>query len=249
VGDLTHPASLSAAFAGVDGVFLLTAMGPTETQEGLAAVEAARQSRARRIVYMSVHRIEQGAHIPHFAAKIPIEQAVRSSGLAWTLIRPNNFYQVDDWFREPLTTFGVYPLPIGTVGLNRVDVRDIARAAVRSLLDPGHEGKTYTLAGPAALTGPAVAEIWSRHLGRTVRYGGDDLDAWAAQARRAMPEKLVRDLCIMWDFVQKGRLKATEGELEELRALLGREPRRFEDYAAETARNWRSGDAGPSVSS
>ncbi len=240
VGDLTAPASLPAALQDVDAAFLVTALSQTETHEGLAAVEAAKAARLRRLVYMSVHQIDSAPHIPHFASKIPIEYAIRASGIPYTLVRPNNFFQVDTWFREAMLQYGLYPQPIGQRGVSRVDVRDIAGVVVAALTQPGHEGKTYAVAGPEALTGDAVAQIWSRHLGRPVQYLGDDLDVWARQATAMLPEWLVLDLCIMYRHFQQHGLAATEAELAELRAVLGREPRRFEDFAAATALSWKS---------
>lgn len=48
--------------------------------------------------------------------------------------------------------YGVYPQPIGTRGLNRVDVRDIADCAVNALTKSGYEGETYEVHGPDTLT-------------------------------------------------------------------------------------------------
>lgn len=138
-------------------------------------------------------------------------------------------------FREAIGTHGVYPQPIGSVGLSRVDVRDIADAAVNVLTGPGHEDQTYPLVGPDVLTGETTAATYSRHLGRTVHYRGDDLDAWAEQARAALPDWLVRDLRTMYEYFQRQRLVATDADLAAVRRALGREPRRFNDFAAELA--------------
>jgi uncharacterized protein YbjT (DUF2867 family) len=240
VGDLTDPATLPAALAGADAVFLVTALSQTEMHEGLAAVRAAKAARVGRFVYMSVHHVDAAPHIPHFASKIPIEYAIRNSGIPYTLIRPNSFFQVDVWFREAIQNYGLYPQPIGGRGVSRVDVRDIADAVVAAITQPGHDGQAYSLVGPEALTGEAVAQTWSRHLGRPVHYLGDDLEVWAQQAKALMPEWLVVDLCIMYEQFQKAGLRATEAELEAVRRLLGREPRRFEDFVAEVAKTWRA---------
>jgi uncharacterized protein YbjT (DUF2867 family) len=235
VGDLADPSSLLRPLDGVDGVFLATPLDPEERSRGLAAVWAVRAAGVGRLVYMSVHRLEDGAHIPHFGSKLPIEEAVRSSGLPFTILRPNNFFQNDLMFQEAIGAYGVYPQPIGSVGLSRVDVRDIASAAVNALTGPGHDGQTYPLVGADVLTGDATAAFYSRHLGRQVRYGGDDLDAWAEQARAALPDWLVRDLRTMYEHFQHQGLVATDADLAAVRRALGREPRRFDDFAAELA--------------
>jgi len=240
VGDLREPASLPAAFAGADAVFLLNALSQDETAQGLAAVAAAQHAGVKRLVYLSVHKVEEGAHIPHFATKIPVEQAVKESGIGWTVLRPNNFYQNDFWFQEAIARHGLYPQPIGQGGVSRVDVRDIAELAAMALTEPGHDGRIYSVVGPDALTGDQVAETYSKYLGRPVRYAGDDLDAWAAQARNFMPDWLVHDLCIMYGHFQKTGLKATEEEIALQTRLLGHAPRKFEDFVAEIAPAWKS---------
>jgi len=78
---------------------------------------------------------------------------------------------------------GVYPQPVGNIGINCVDVRDIAEAAAIALTQPGHSGKTYSVVGPRAWTGAGISEMLSRHLGKPVVYTGNDLKAWAAAMR------------------------------------------------------------------
>jgi uncharacterized protein YbjT (DUF2867 family) len=239
VGNLDQPETLPEAFAGVDSLFLLVALSPAETAQGLAAVEAAKKAGLRRIVYMSVVLPPDSHHIPHFASKIPIEAAVRTSGLAWTILRPNNFFQNDDWLQQALQDYGVYPTPIGSVGVSRVDVRDIADAAANALLGDGHGGQTYPVCGPDAMTGDETAKVWARRLGREVRYLGDDLDAWAREAGKMMPAGLVEDLVIMWDYFQKKGLRASEADLALQAKGIGHPPRSFDAYAGEMAAAWK----------
>jgi len=238
VGDLARPETLPAALDGVDRVFLITPLDPRETELGLAGVEAAVDAGVDRIVYLSVAMPEGSEDIPHFASKIPIEEAVRDAGVAWAVLRPNNFFENDLWLREAIVEHGVYPQPIGSVGLNRVDVGDIAEVAVRALTGDGVDGE-LPVHGPDALTGPQVAETWSRHLATEVGYAGDDLDAWAENAGHMMPEWMVHDLRIMYAFFQEHGFRATDDELSRLRDVRGRPPRSFDDFAAETAARWR----------
>jgi uncharacterized protein YbjT (DUF2867 family) len=188
---------------------------------------------------MSVWLPENSTHIPHFKSKIPIEKAVQASGLGWTILRPNNFFQNDFWFQEAVTKYGIYPQPIGKKGLSRVDVRDIADAAVNALTGPGHDGKIYGLNGLDALTGDDVARVYARHLGREVRYAGDDLDAWAAETRKTTPDWLLNDFRIMYQFFQEYGFRASAADLAEQRKVVGHDPRRFEVFVSEIAPHWK----------
>lgn len=239
VGDLLKPDTVRSVFGGVDGVFLLNAVSTTEAHEGLMAVNGARMADVDRIVYLSVHDVDHAPHLPHFGAKLPVEMAIQESGIDYTILRPNNFFQNDLWSKEALLQYGVYPQPIGTVGLSRVDVRDIAEAAALALTTDGHAGATYNLVGPEVLTGPDSAARWSDALGKPITYGGDDLDAWEQQALQFLPPFMVFDFRLMYAFFQERGLKATDDDVARLTELLGRPPRRFEDFARETAQQWQ----------
>ena len=53
-----------------------------------------------------------------------------------------------------------------------------------------------------------------------------------------MPAFVVFDFRLMYQFFQEKGLKATPADVERLTALLGHPPRRFDEFAAETARAW-----------
>jgi uncharacterized protein YbjT (DUF2867 family) len=238
-GDLLDPATVRSAFEGMDGVFLLNAVSATEAHEGLMAVNGVRLARVRRIAYLSVHRVDEAPHLPHFGAKLPIEIALKASGIPTTILRANNFYQNDYWYKDVLLNYGVYPQPFGDVGCSRVDVRDIAEAAAIGLTGSAAGTETYNLVGPTTDTGKSTAEVWSRALGKPVAYGGNDLDAWEKQAVQMLPAWMAFDFRLMYAHFQEKGLKSTPADLERLTKLLGHPPRSFEAFAAETAKMWK----------
>lgn len=240
LGNLEKPDTLPGAFKGVDKVFLLVAVSQNETEQGMAAVEAAKTADVKQIVYMSVPIPPDSTHIPHFKSKLPIEEAIRNAGIAYTILKPNNFYQNDYWFKEAIMQYHVYPQPIGGVGLNRVDVRDIADAAINALTKEGYDNNDYPLHGRNILTGEETARIYSQHLGFEVRYGGDDLNAWEQQAKTMMPEWMVKDLRIMYQYFQEKGFKASEKDFHLQIKILGHEPRSFDSFVAETVQNWKN---------
>ncbi len=234
-GDLGKVETVRRVFKDVDGVFLVNTVTPTEIHEGLLAVCGLRLEKVKRLVYLSVQHADQAAWLPHFGGKLGVEEAVRKSGVPFTILRPNNFYQNDYWFKDVILQHGVYPQPLGSAGLHRVDVRDIAEAAAVALTTSGHEGQTYDIVGPEAHTGASTAEVWSRALGRSVKYGGDDLEAWEKQSLQYMPDWLVFDFKHMYAFFQAKGLKASPEAIERQTRMLGHAPRSFGAFAAETA--------------
>ncbi len=244
IGALAEPSTLGPAFEGVGRLFLLTPLAQDEVAQGLAGIEAAKAAGVRRIVFMSVHHATEAPRIPHFASKVEIAQGLERSGIPYTVIEPNSFYQNDLWFQQPLMEFGVYPNPLGSVGLNRVDVRDIATAAVAALTEDGHEGQHYPVVGPEVWTGESSAQEWSAALGSGVIYGGDDLDRWAQAASAMMPDWLVADLRIMFEEFQERGLLASDDDFARQRRVLDRDPIPFDRFAAEVAATWKGQAAG-----
>ncbi len=237
--DLDKPETLAQALEGIDDLFLAVQVSPNETRRALAVVEAAKNAGVKKIVYLSVHMPEGSTVIPHFANKVPVENAIQASGIAYTILRPNNFFQNDLTLRDIIVQYGLFPTPIGPVGLNRVDARDIAECAANALTKPGFEGQTYSIHGPDTLTGKGVAAVYSRVLEKEVHYGGNDLDVWAQRSRNVMPVWKISDYRVMYRYYQDHGMIASTAELEREQTLLGHKPRSFENFVEETAREWR----------
>ncbi|MEV4603833.1 NmrA family NAD(P)-binding protein [Amycolatopsis sp. NPDC049253] len=139
------------------------------------------------MVKLSVWRVDEELS-PVARLHRPVEDALRASGLAWTILRPN-FYQQNFPAQRPIRAAGEFGFPAITAPISFLDAADIARVAARVLTTAGHDGRTYTLTGPAALTCAEAAEVFSTVLGRPVRYRGlPDDEARAAMLGRGVPE-------------------------------------------------------------
>ena len=242
VGDLLDPVSVEKALHGVDKLYLLNAVTPDELTQGLIAYDLARKLKLQHIVYHSVFRVEHFKDVPHFASKLAIESALREFDVPFTVIRPNYFFQNDASLKDPMTKAGIYPVPLGAVGISAVDVRDIAEAAAIALTSEGHLGKTYNLNGPEVLSGPKVASIWSGLLGKEIRYPGDNMDAFEEQMRKQAPSWSAFDIRMMFQGYLERGFVADPGDLETLTELLGHSPRRYEDFARQTTLAWQQSE-------
>jgi uncharacterized protein YbjT (DUF2867 family) len=238
IGDLLDPVSVANAMDGVDKLYLLNAVVPDELTQGLIAYDLAKRLKLKHIVYHSVFAVERFRDVPHFASKLAIENAIREFDVPFTIIRPNYFMQNDASLKDALKKTGVYPMPLGTVGISAVDVRDIAEATAVALTTDAHFGKIYNLNGPELLSGPKVASIWSTLLGKEIRYAGHDMDAFEEQTRKRAPSWSAFDIRMMFQGYLERGFAAETGDVETLTRLLGHAPRRYEDFAKETAALW-----------
>lgn len=240
IGDLLDPVSLEEAMRGVDKLFLLNAVSPDELTQALIAYGLARRVGLKHVTYLSVFKADQYRDVPHFASKFGVESALREFGVPYTILRPGFFFQNDANLKDALTGPGIYPVPIGTAGVAAVDVRDIAEAAAISLTTDGHDGQTYDLVSSKMLTGPGNAALWSKLLGREIKYTGHDFDQFEQAMRARMPAWSAFDLRVMFQgFFERG-FASTETEVARFAKLLGHAPRTYDDFAAETATQWKA---------
>ena len=240
IGDLLDPVSVEQAMQGVDKLFLLNAVVSDELTQALIAYGIAKRVGLKHVTYLSVFKVDQFRDVPHFASKLAVENALREFGVPYTILRPGYYIQNDATLKGVLTGPGVYPMPIGTAGIAAVDVRDIAEAAAISLTEEGHEGQTYDLVGPSMITGPGSAAIWSKLLGKEIKYTGHNFDQWEEQMRARAAGWTAYDLRMMFQGYFDRGFEPTETEVARMTKLLGHAPRSYEDFAAETAAIWNA---------
>jgi uncharacterized protein YbjT (DUF2867 family) len=236
---LEEPAGVRAIMSRVDAVYMINRAVASEAAEGAVAVMLAREAGVKRFVYQSAHLLDELAHLPHLAPKVAVRAALERSGLAFTLICPNHFFQNDEVVKRTLVEEGVYATPLGEVGCHGVDTRDIAEAAAVALTTDGHEGKAYSVVGPERLTASHAAALWTEALGRPIR-AADGVSTWRDATKPFLPPWMHYDLTRMYEgFATRGML-ASDADVAACAALLGRPPRGYRDYTMEKAAEWRS---------
>ncbi|MFE3544567.1 SDR family oxidoreductase [Nocardia sp. NPDC059177] len=191
VADLGDLDSLSPAFEGADALFLLITgeqliTGP-EPGELLKTAAAAG---IRRVVFVSSQGAVTRPDSAGYARTIAFEHALAESGLAWTSLRPGGFFSNTFAWIESVRTQRTVAAPFGEVGLPAVDPADIAAVAAAALLDDGHDGRAYTLTGPATITPRAQAAALAEAVDAPVSFA----ELTPAQAKqnmlRFMPESV-----------------------------------------------------------
>jgi len=239
-GDLLDIDSLRSAFSGVSTLFLLNGVVADEFTQAIIALNLAREAGIERIVYLSVIHSDVYVNVPHFAGKYGVERMIEQMGLNATILRPAYFMDNDHTVKHVITGHGVYPMPIGSIGLAMVDTRDIAEVAAIELLRREQSAvplplDRIDLVGPDTLTGTAVAAIWSDVLGRKIIYPGEDLAAFEQNMRQFMPGWTAFDMRLMGErFVSDGMVPEA-GDVERLTSMLGRPLHTYRDFAARAA--------------
>ena len=227
--DYNRPETLRVAFQGCDELFLLGPNVLNQTQCERNAVEAAQAVGVRHIVKQSV----MGAAQETFSlAKIhrSIEKAIEAGGSAWTFLRPNSFMQnVSTFMGETIRTEAACYSASGEAKISHVDVRDIAAVAVKALTEPTHEGKSYTLTGPEALTYDELANELTKVLGRTISHISlPPSDLKQGMLAEGLPEEIADR---MLDLERYFREDQASRITDDIKQVTGHDPRGFAQYA------------------
>jgi NADH dehydrogenase len=169
--DVTDPATLEPALSGVDALVIALAFpnSPMEsprkghTFEAVDArgtehlVAAATAAGVERLVYISGAGAAPDAQRHWFRAKWRAEQAVRASGLTFTIIRPTWVFGPRDVSLNRFLGFArrLPFVPLTNTGGQRlapVFIDDVARLAADALVEPAAQDQVFELGGPETMT-------------------------------------------------------------------------------------------------
>ncbi|MET7968555.1 NAD(P)H-binding protein [Micromonospora sp. NPDC005305] len=228
--DLADPAGLKAAFDGAEALFLLfTGEQVTGGADPGAILDTARQAGVRRVVLLSSQGVATKRYPPEQ------EEAVRASGLEWTVLRPAGFHSNALAWAPGVRSGRVVHAPFGDVALPSVDPADIAEVAAIALRERRHAGGTYELTGPAAVSPRERAAALAAALGEPVRFVEQTRQEAREQLLAFMPEPVVAATLGILGTPSPAEQRVSP----DVARLLGRAPRDFADWAARHVADFR----------
>jgi uncharacterized protein YbjT (DUF2867 family) len=239
IADFAFKDTLKRALDGVDRVFLVCSPIPALVELESNVIEACQESGVRQIVLNSA--LGAGDYPKSFPSWHRIvEDKLRSSGLGYTILRPNSFLQnISTFYAPSIRSQGAFYAALEDARTSYVDVRDIGYVAARVLASPGdHAGKTYELNGPEALTCLELAARISRVSNRNVNFVCISEDAQRkSMLDLGMPEWQVNALLELQQYYANGQ----GGEVTDvLPALLGRPPVSLNQFLEEFKGQFRA---------
>ena len=232
-GDLERPDSLEPAMRGVERIFLLSSPDPGSPVLQKNALDAAKKAGVPYIVKMSAVDASPTSKSRFLRLHGEMDGALAKSGFTYTCLRPHSFMQNTLGFAPLIATQGVFYTP-PSAAIPVVDVRDIAAVACSVLRENGHEGKTYTITGPEALTYSQMGEKIAAAVGKPIRHVEVPPEAARAGMLGAgMPEWIVDGLLELYAHLG-GPIPTRVTE-----QIAGKEPITFDEFAREHASVFR----------
>lgn len=203
VSSYGDPIAMGKALSGVETLFLVSAqeiMGVIKQSKDnnttipyydrlhqhICAVSAAAAVGVRHVIYLSFLNAAPDATFILAREHFRTEEFVRSTGVPFTFLRQGLYM---DNVPQHIMSDDVMRAPAGQGRAAWIARDDIADAVVAVMTGRGHEGQTYNLTGPEALTMEETAEQLSAVIGRNISY----------QAQTPHEARVVRNMSRMTD--------------------------------------------------
>jgi uncharacterized protein YbjT (DUF2867 family) len=170
------------AFAGVTKAFLLEHAGPELGAKAGAFAAAAKAAGVQHVVAISSGTIDMRPEPMIGAWHLGLERAIEATGVAWTFLRPGNFASNALRWAPTIRSMGKVFAAKPDGASAPIDPYDIAAVACAALVGTGHEGKTYSIMGPAAMSAREQVAVIAAELGKPIEL----VEASVEQARAGM---------------------------------------------------------------
>ena len=248
-GDFENAGSLATVLENVQAVFLATSGSASPGQHPGAAIprhdrtmisEAAKAG-VRNVVKLSSFGTGIDFVPPLGNWHGPGEDALRASGMAWTLLRPVAFASNAKRWSPSIRASGEVRSSTGAGRQAVVDPRDIAAVAVHALRSDGHDGKVYTLTGPELLSVADQAATLARVLQRPIRVI-EDTPETTRQALMAagFDHEAVGFMMAGIEVVRSGHAEIVS---DDVMRVTGRPPIAFDRWARDNLAQFLDGEA------
>ncbi|MDQ2739817.1 MAG: NAD(P)H-binding protein [Actinomycetota bacterium] len=233
--DFTEPSTLETAFAGVDRLLLIStdAVG-SRLRPQRAAIAAAARAGVRHVIYTSVPEPVSDNPARVVADHAGTEQTLRDSGMQWTFLRNNLYAHMQVPGIEHAATSGRLVSNGGEGATAYVTREDCAAAAAAVLTQEGHEGMTYDITGPKAISGDDLAALARRFGACEVELVGvDDAEFSAGLVRAGFPAEVAALVTSFGASTREGYLATVSTAVAD---LTGRKPTPLGDLVRVTPR-------------
>jgi uncharacterized protein YbjT (DUF2867 family) len=201
LADLASGEGVDAALAGVDVVVHCAGSAKGDDVKARTLVDAAKRSRVRHIVYISVVGADatpiegplDRAMFGYFGAKHAAEQLIADSGIPWTILRATQFHDLTLTTLQQLAKLPVMPIFSG-MSFQPVDSSEVAdRLTELALGEPA--GLVPPIGGPRVYSMDELARSYLAATGRRKPIFGMPVLGAAARAQKSgvnlVPERAV----------------------------------------------------------
>jgi NADH dehydrogenase len=243
-GDILDKSSLEPAMEAVEAVIITIRLNPDQMKKGrtykdvegtgiIHIVEVAQQKGVKKIVLISVDGVGPDCLSDMYQAKFQSEEAIRNSGMDYTIFQSSGLFKDIDFFFIPnvlklgeTDTWPFGPLDIHMSPLSRFD---LAKCMVDATGNPAASNKTLSMGGPDCITQGELLNMIAKEAGVNANYTKGMSKEQLIQGVRNNPEKSFFTVEQLQDFIIDSKI-----DHHIIKEIFGIEFQRVGDYIKET---------------
>jgi NADH dehydrogenase len=239
-GDILDKASLELAMEGMEALVISIRLTPGEKKKGLTykdvelsgvknLVEVAKQKGIKKIIHVSADGVGPECVSDMYQSKHQAEEAIRNSGIDYTIFKPSGMFKDFDFFHIPnvLKTGVTSMWPFGPIEFHMSPLShiDLAKCMIDSLSNPAASNKTLGIGGPDCITQGDLLNMIAKEAGIKANYTQGVSKEKLIEMLKSNPEKSFFTAEQIKDFINDSKLDHTV-----IKEIFGIEFQRVEDF-------------------
>ena len=237
-GNVEDPAAVKRALVGVDCALLVMPNGEHQEPAELAFTRAAKEAGLAWIIKLSSPEAVRGTTSPIPLAHIAAEDAIKASGMKWTLVRPSFYMQNFRGSVKSARASGKLSMPMGQGTVALTDNNDAGLFLAHIMTDANsaqHHGQCYDITGPdPVMTFHDVAKVIGEVIGQPVVYDNCDPKAFQ-EAIRPFHRNQWHSDAVARLFAEIADNRTPGHKTDTFQKIMGRPGRSLREYLATVA--------------
>jgi NAD(P)H dehydrogenase (quinone) len=229
--DFRRPELMRQALDGVETALIIPTYDANDQRlrQNLNAIEAARDSGVQHLVYASFLRAESALAEHSRLVHYPTEQAIRDSGLGFTLLRHALYADILIGDLRDTLASGLLQRPGGRARCAYIARADLGISAAQVLLRNEPSGRTYTETMEQTWSGEEIAALMSDVFTRTVRFQAMAAADWPRYMTEnwGVPPELSKSTLGTMQAVEAGEFDVVSSDYREITGNPARTLREF----------------------
>jgi len=233
--DFKDESTYKSALVNIDTVFLMRPPAISKVKKYIRPfLVKIKENKIKQVVFLSLQGAEKNIVVPHHR----VEKYIKNLNIPYTFLRPSFFMQnLSTTHQKEIKEKNEIFIPAGKGKTNFIDIKDIAAAARKVILEDGHINKAYKLTGPENLDYYEIAEVMSEILNKKIEY--KDPSIFQFFKRKRQEGYSIIHTLVMIGLYSASKYGSVAKKTDEFKQLMERKPITFKEFVRDHKEKWQ----------
>jgi len=233
--DFKDESTYESALVNIDTVFLMRPPAISKVKKYIRPfLVKIKENKIKQVIFLSLQGAEKNIVVPHHR----VEKYIKNLNIPYTFLRPSFFMQnLSTTHQKEIKEKNEIFIPAGKGKTNFIDIKDIAAAARKVILEDGHINKAYKLTGPENLDYYEIAEVMSEILNKKIEY--KDPSIFQFFKRKRQEGYSIIHTLVMIGLYSASKYGSVAKKTDEFKQLMERKPITFKEFVRDHKEKWQ----------